>query len=375
MIPINKNKLNELKTIIEKIEELNTILSEYAPYITRAKELGVIEESHIMDESHCYNASRLMIEPQGQDASHKQDKTLKTHMKSHGGSETQYVRALSKDERENKEFICEICGKSFGKRTQLSAHLSSHKNLVKEAKIIEEYKGFYNWLIKTKKLTGARALSLIKSLYYEKIGVKRYEYNLTHAKKYFNEFKNKKVDTSQLLSETQEIDASQSFSETHSSCASQQRGETHGSFAPPYTSLRPKTNPRAEIRVFEENGKTRLEWWVAGRRTEEVTIFDVWELYYIMKEGMAKNGVLTYNKFSKTLCRHINGMNTNRVSLIFNFIGVDPRFDCEMQLRKITLPLRDEDEWCIIFNRDTQVKHTPEHTPEEIRRYWSDLLG
>ena len=257
MIRINKNKLNELKTIIEKMEELNTIMSEYAPYITRARELGVIEESHPMIETHDWGASQH-------------------------ANETQIARA---------------------------SHIVNEPHIVSASHKTDEH----------------------------------------HSKS-----------------------ASHLGGETHCSNASHMSLETQIGNALPYTTLRPKTNPRAEIRVFNEDDKTRLEWWIAGRKTEETTIPDAWDTFYAMQSMVDWNtGILTFSKFWKNVKR-INGMSTNKASLIFNFIGVDPRFDCEMKKTTKTMPTGIEiTDWAIIFNTESK----PKFTVEQMRRYWNDLLG
>lgn len=175
-------------------------------------------------------------------------------------------------------------------------------------------------------------------------------------------------DDSPQYPETQNVDASQVFNETHDTFA----------FPPDeaqYTSLTPMTNHHAEIRVFNEKdgAKQHIEWWAAGKKTAEVYL-NVWELFVAMRGMTDEHGKLIFSRFWKQL-KWINAINTNHASLIFNFVGMDERFECYIKKQTDTMPTGIEvTDHALIFDTLSPTYPT-KTTPEEIRKYWDDLLG
>lgn len=166
--------------------------------------------------------------------------------------------------------------------------------------------------------------------------------------------------------ETQNVDASHTTVETQDVTAVHSHSE--------YTSLTPMTNHHAEIRVFNEDESAHIEWWIAGKKTAAVDIDDVWELFVAMRSTVDTNGKLTFSKFWNQLKR-INAVNTNHASLLFNFIGMDERFECYIKKQTDTMPTGIEvTDHALIFD-ELKSKRSTKTTPEEIRKHWDNLFG
>jgi len=180
------------------------------------------------------------------------------------------------------------------------------------------------------------------------------------------------------VNETQGNGASHVISETHSERAKQATGldALFELEKQPAEVLVPKTNPKCEIRVFRQDEITVLEWWTAGRMVDEIVIKDEMTLYWKMRY-MAEDNRLCFNNFWKEI-KHINGMNTNKASAIFNYIGLVPKFRAKMSRITNRVGVLEMRDWCLIFEplyESDEEEQKSMVDPETMRKYWKDLLG
>jgi len=194
---------------------------------------------------------------------------------------------------------------------------------------------------------------------------------------------------SHWMGEPHKLDASQRSIEPPGGCASQKVYETHlgnASHAPaesqpkdakpqPTAIIYPKTNPKCEIHVFKQNDEIKLEWHHANRKVDEIVIKNEWEVYRIMREHAIGN-ILTFSRFWN-LVKNINGFNSVKASMIFNYIGSQKKFNTEIKKVATEILGKTIKEWAIEFKSwlDEGSKKDIKEKIKEERKLWQDLLG
>jgi len=171
--------------------------------------------------------------------------------------------------------------------------------------------------------------------------------------------------------------ASHEWYEPSSNDASQDVSESQVSDAKPQPTaiIYPKTNPKCEIHVFKQNGEIKLEWHHANRKVDEIVIKNEWEVYRIMKEHAIGN-ILTFSRFWN-LVKNINGFNSVKASMIFNYIGSQEKFNTEIKKVATEILGKTIKEWAIEFKSwlDEGSKKDIKEKIKEERKLWQDLLG
>lgn len=131
--------------------------------------------------------------------------------------------------------------------------------------------------------------------------------------------------------------------------------------------IKPTTSPKSLLFVNkDDSGNVVLQWETSGRVTDEVVILDTNKLYTFLRSKAVDNK-LFYSDLNRIL-KQIHGFSTNKISAIFNYVGLSREFKTKMVKDKLRYGRQIHYEWCIEFLKDS------DYDDEYWKGYWRNKM-